>query len=224
MTYEKDSDVQVTYGTNYEPSFNRYHVNFVNKSNDYFALFVSSNCQPEVKFREDYVLALMKYGIKVVSLGKCLKNAESKNLFPDCHSGPDDTRGNKRCLVSKFKFYLAFENSRFDDYVTEKLLDIYDTGTIPVYLGAPNVKSLVPGNHSTIFVDDFKSPKELADYLQLVGNNENLYNEYFAWKYMRINPNFEDLQRHDPDHMRCNVCEEYSREWKIRYENSTHHK
>lgn len=36
--------------------------------------------------------------------------------------------------------------------------------------------------NSYIHVDDFQSPKELADYLNLLHKNHNLYNKYFYWK------------------------------------------
>lgn len=35
---------------------------------------------------------------------------------------------------------------------------------------------------SYIHVDDFESPKELADYLHMLDKNDTLYNEYFQWK------------------------------------------
>lgn len=35
---------------------------------------------------------------------------------------------------------------------------------------------------SYIHVDDFESPKELAEYLHLLDNDDELYNSYFRWK------------------------------------------
>ena len=35
---------------------------------------------------------------------------------------------------------------------------------------------------SYIHVDDFESPKELAEYLHKLDEDDNLYNEYFKWK------------------------------------------
>lgn len=50
-------------------------------------------------------------------------------------------------------------------------------------MGAPRVdyEKHAP-EHSFIHVDDFDSPKELADYLHLLSQNETLYNQYFEWK------------------------------------------
>ncbi|XP_035222366.1 glycoprotein 3-alpha-L-fucosyltransferase A-like [Stegodyphus dumicola] len=36
--------------------------------------------------------------------------------------------------------------------------------------------------HSYIHVDDFATPRDLAQYLHLLDKNHTLYNEYFRWK------------------------------------------
>jgi len=36
--------------------------------------------------------------------------------------------------------------------------------------------------YSFIHVDDFSSPRQLADYLHLLAANDTLYNEYFHWR------------------------------------------
>ncbi len=40
---------------------------------------------------------------------------------------------------------------------------------------------VVPHN-SVIHVDDFESPKHLAEYLHQLDQNDTLYNDYFRWK------------------------------------------
>ena len=54
---------------------------------------------------------------------------------------------------------------------------------IPIVMGAaPEDYRRAAPIHSYIHVDDFDSPKELADYLHLLDKNDQLYNEYFQWK------------------------------------------
>ena len=50
-------------------------------------------------------------------------------------------------------------------------------------MGAPRAdyEKHAPEN-SFIHVDDFATPKQLADYLHLLNSNDTLYNEYFGWK------------------------------------------
>jgi glycoprotein 3-alpha-L-fucosyltransferase len=62
---------------------------------------------------------------------------------------------------------------------------------IPIIMGArpeDYAASLPP--HSYIHIDDFKSPRELADYLHVLDKNDTLYNGYFRWKTGYMLPNF----------------------------------
>lgn len=45
---------------------------------------------------------------------------------------------------------IAFENSNVTDFVTEKLALAFKAGTLPVYMGAPNVENWLPGENSII--------------------------------------------------------------------------
>jgi alpha-1,3-fucosyltransferase len=50
-----------------------------------------------------------------------------------------------------------------------------------VVFGAANYSQLLP-SHSYIDTRNFSSPKELAEYLNQVGNDRLAYNAYFEWK------------------------------------------
>ena len=71
---------------------------------------------------------------------------------------------NKQDAVKPAKFVLAYENASSDDYVTEKIFDVMVGGSVPVYLGAPNITEYVPAD---CFIDrkKFKSMAELYTYL-----------------------------------------------------------
>lgn len=84
---------------------------------------------------------------------------------------------------------MAFENSNCHEYITEKLYknaygqNDLDYLVIPVVMGAPKEEYLkrAPPN-SFIHVNDFESAKHLADYLNLLDHNDQLYYNYFKWK------------------------------------------
>jgi hypothetical protein len=46
--------------------------------------------------------------------------------------------------MSHYKFSLVIENGRYPGYLTEKLIHCFVAGTVPIYLGAPDVTSRVP--------------------------------------------------------------------------------
>jgi hypothetical protein len=46
---------------------------------------------------------------------------------------------NKEMGLDFYRFSIAVENSRAPNYFTEKLLDCFATGTIPIYWGCPNI-------------------------------------------------------------------------------------
>lgn len=87
-------------------------------------------------------------------------------------------------LNDDYKFYLAFENSNCKNYITEKLfVNALGRNILPIVMGAPPEDYEISAPyHSYIHVDDFASPKELAEYLKILDENDDLYNSYFKWK------------------------------------------
>lgn len=58
-------------------------------------------------------------------------------------------------ILSQYQFSLCFENMVMQGYVTEKIFDCFYAGTIPLYLGATDIQSLIPDN---TYVDCRKFP------------------------------------------------------------------
>ncbi|MDX8466532.1 glycosyltransferase family 10 [Mesorhizobium sp. VK23B] len=101
---------------------------------------------------------------------------------PNRHiSGPDLGRQTKLETIGRYHFCLALENSIAPDYVTEKMFDPLEAGTVPVYLGAPNAAEFVPDN-SYIDAASFRTPAELAAYLRHLIETPPAYEAYLAWR------------------------------------------
>ena len=83
-------------------------------------------------------------------------------------------------MIADYKFYVSFENTVQEGYVSEKLFVPMLFGAVPLYLGAPNVPP-VTLKKSFIHVFDFRSVSELADYLVYLDSNDTAFEEYFEW-------------------------------------------
>lgn len=61
---------------------------------------------------------------------------------------------------------------------------------LPIVMGAaPEDYARAAPYHSFIHVDEFETPKDLAEYLHKLDNDDTLYNEYFRWKGTGSNVN-----------------------------------
>ena len=89
----------------------------------------------------------------------------------------DDILKDKSCynsveliqIYSQYKFIICFENSKTDGYVTEKIFNVFLSGSIPIYDGAPNITDyIVPG--SFIQYDN-----NIVKKVTMLANNQILY-------------------------------------------------
>nr|CAD2194548.1 unnamed protein product [Meloidogyne enterolobii] len=136
----------------------------INKKEKLTLQFVS-NCNTNSK-REKYIEELKKY-TEITQMGGCV----GKN---DCGRECEDK------LIDSHFFYLAFENSVCDEYLTEKFWRLKNL-IVPVVLSRKVIKNVNIPKDSFIAADDFKSPKELAKFLEDVAADKNRYKSYFNW-------------------------------------------
>ena len=141
-----------------------------------------SNCDP-VNKRWKYVQALQKH-IQIDVYGKC-----GTRQLPKCHLGTY-TETFHKCkeyeeqVISQYKFYLAFENSFCEDYITEKAF-MATRGAfhpLPVMMGGGDYDKYFPPN-SYLDVRNFSSPEALVKWIQYLDQNDQAYNSYFQWKH-----------------------------------------
>jgi hypothetical protein len=79
----------------------------------------------------------------------------------------------KRDIMRSYKFAIIFENAVFPGYLTEKILDAFFAGCVPVYLGAPDILNYIPAE---TFVDrrNFADLAALYSYLSNMSEKEYL--------------------------------------------------
>jgi hypothetical protein len=182
MTYRLDSDVPVPYFSYFGTPPGLFAAlqtpPYEKTARAPAVLFISSRINQSG--RREYARELMRY-LQTDSYGKFMRSARLPN---------DRGRPSKLETLRYYKFTLAFENAIAPDYVTEKFYDPLIAGSVPIYLGAPNVETFAPGDHCYINVNDFASPHALAEYLHFLLRDQDAYNAYFAWKQKPLRPAF----------------------------------
>ena len=80
----------------------------------------------------------------------------------------------KKAFLAEHKFTIAFENTSYDGYCTEKIMEAFAAGVVPIYWGDPNVaKDFNP--ESFINVHDFSSFDEVVECVRKIDNDDDLY-------------------------------------------------
>lgn len=193
MSYHLDSDIVTPY---YEyPFIELLRGSIQKKANEKnVCAFISSPFHKSGRL--EYLKTLMNC-IDVHSYGKVLRN---RILEKDIgHQSKMDT-------IAQYKFTIAFENAIAEDYVTEKFYDPLIAGSVPIYLGAPNIDDFAPGDKCFINVSDWDSPKSLAEYILSVSEDEALYQSYFDWKSKPFRPGFAKLLEQQKEHAFVRLC------------------
>ena len=98
------------------------------------------------------------------------------------------TTVDRQCHVDlhEYFFYLAFENSRCNSYITEKFWKIIsddDHRLVPIVMG-PSERDYarVAPNQSYIHVNMYPSPEALAKYLRYLMDNPDKYLQHLQWR------------------------------------------
>ncbi|CAH0397101.1 unnamed protein product [Chilo suppressalis] len=113
--------------------------------------------------------ALMAYGLDIDIYGWCGKMVCPKNQFSEC----------LQLLQEDYYFYLSFENSDAEDYVTEKLLHAVMNYAVPIVYGGANYsRFLPPGSYINAKEQDAIS---IAFAINEAMKNPKVYEKYFRW-------------------------------------------
>ena len=173
MTYRLDSDIVYKYSSILKREDTRclkgkdYDQIFAQKQHS--ATWVVSHCQTRSQ-REHYVMELRK--------------VTNVSIYGYCGQVPPCPKESTECfeeLALKHKFYIAFENTLYEDYVTEKVFNWFNEDIIIVVRGASNYSRILPPG-TVIDAADFKSPHELGHYLNELGKDNKRYTDFLRHK------------------------------------------
>jgi len=123
-----------------------------------------------------------------------LKTAEHD---PDCN----DTHANKgakfECLKES-QFHIAIENSRQENYFTEKLCDALITKNIPIYYGCPNISKFFDTSGWIIMENEDVD----ALYKRLSALDKDYYQKHLS----TVNKNFKKVMKYKDYEASLNEC------------------
>jgi hypothetical protein len=93
---------------------------------------------------------------------------EMQTIIPKVYRGKCS---DKIKTISGYKFVFCAENTAYPGYVTEKIIDCFVAGVIPVYIGAPDIKNFIPEG---LFIDfrEFESFEALEHRLMTLEEAE----------------------------------------------------
>lgn len=145
-----------------------------------FCCMLVSN--PDCDFRNQFFEQLSNYK-KVDSGGKYANNIG--------YAVPD-----KMDFIKDYKFVVSFENSEYDGYTTEKIVEPMLCGSIPIYWGNPLVnKEFDTGSFVNIY--DFDSVEEAIERIIEIDKNNKLFEQIQMKSNLIDNKllEFQDLEK-----------------------------
>lgn len=143
-------------------------------------------------FKEEQKIYNKNKNISIISSGKKYLPGHllrhqiiDKYKFIDHYGRNNNPLKNKIDGLKDYRFSFAIENAKVDYYFTEKIIDCFVTGTIPIYWGCPSIGKFFNEN-GMILIDDLNTDFD-KKMLWLRTNGEDVYNDMLPY----IKENFE---------------------------------
>ncbi|CAF4237706.1 unnamed protein product, partial [Adineta steineri] len=165
-------------------------------------LWMNSNCNTKSQ-RTPYMKKLMKYidvdnygscGSKIRSVPEHIGKIQGSTNQKSTNHASYDWEAGKLALAKDYLFTIAIENTIDYDYVTEKLWHAFKAGSIPIYLGAPNIEDWLPCQTNCIIdLRKFQTPEAAALYIKKVAMNKTLYESYHQWRNQPVSEKFQNM-------------------------------
>jgi len=113
---------------------------------------------------------------------------------------------NKIIFLSNYKFSIAMENSEGQGYVSEKILDSFLAGTIPIYYGGYTIDEFI-NPKSFILIKNENDMLKKIEYIKNLDNDERLYKSMLNEKLF-INDNLVNISNIEKAEFFNNIFEQ----------------
>jgi Glycosyltransferase family 10 (fucosyltransferase) C-term len=118
-----------------------------------FLAYIASNC---VKKREQLFALIKNMNQDAQALGIC--SNPNKTRFPGGYDNLDE-------IYAQYNFGFAMENAQVPGYITEKIVNVFRGGAIPIYWGHTETVNKYFNPKAFINIDEFKNLQEAAKYI-----------------------------------------------------------
>ena len=120
----------------------------------------------KVKEREDIFNLFVEKTNKNIchSLSKCNGNYPETNISKKINITNSHLSSKLIDIYSQYRFVLAMENTCSYGYITEKIINAFYSGAIPIYWGSSNINDFF-NEKAFINVNNFNSFEECVDYI-----------------------------------------------------------
>ena len=156
-----------------EKNFNKIRNKLLNVPKKKFCAAVIKNYWFTDYFRFNFINELNKY--KKIDMGGKYKNNIGKIIKKDEIA--------KIKFFSSYKFSIAMENTEGDGYVSEKIIDSFLSGTIPIYYGDYMIDEFI-NLKSFILLRGEKDIIKKINYIKEIDNNNKLYKSILSEKIL----------------------------------------
>ena len=119
--------------------------------------------------------------------------------------------GEKITFQKNYKFSIAFDNNKQDDYITEKLVDSFASNTIPIYFGANNVTKYF-NEEAMIIVKDENDFDRAIERIKQIDNDDELY--LHMLRQPALTPEMEEFNEHIMDDLEKFICNIFDKDYK----------
>lgn len=158
---------------------------------NFCAALISNNYSTD-GFRLKFIKELNKY--KKVDMGGRIGNNILKTV------------NNKIQFLESYKFSIAMENSGGDGYISEKIVDSFLAGTIPIYYGDYMVDEYI-NPKSYILIKGEKDIQQKIEYIKQIDNNDELYKSLLKEKVILDKNIIIDTEKELKEFL-CHIFEE----------------
>jgi hypothetical protein len=142
----------------------------VKNSKKKFLLYVVSNCvtSREQAFTDLSSIGTVHYG------GGCSGLPGGNGTIVESRVTGGWLRNSKR-VFDDYRFALVMENKRFDGYITEKIVNAFLSGTVPIWSGTREIYEVF--NERAFIFYDVENPQPALDRIIYLEQNRTAYDE-----------------------------------------------